>query len=146
MATIRKRQWRTPTGEKKVGWFVDFYDVHGSRDRRQFSTRREADAFRLEIEGQIRRGTYRPDAERVSLQEAADLFLRHCEERMQRRERMTQHTYKVYLGYVRNYICPDREWHEKKHQTARQSHRYFDKGLGSIKLAHLTVGLRHEVS
>lgn len=31
MATIRKRKWTTPTGESRVGWFVDFYDAQDKR-------------------------------------------------------------------------------------------------------------------
>jgi hypothetical protein len=44
---------------------------------------------------------------------------------MQRRERMTQHTYQ---GYVRNYICPDPAWHAKKHADPHHQFQFFDKG------------------
>jgi integrase len=140
MATVRKRKWKTASGEVRTGWFVDFYDAQGKRDRKLFDNRREADDFRVEIEGQLRSGTFRPDAAKITVAEAANLFLAHCETRMQRRERMTRRNYQVYEGYVRNYICPDAEWHARKHATASHAFNYFDKGIGRKTLAQLTVG------
>ena len=140
MASIWKRQWKTGSGEFRAGWEVAFADAEGKRQRRQFTSRREADAFRVEIEGQLRAGTFRPDAARVTVKEAAELFLKHCEGRMERRERMTRRNYKVYEGYVRNYICPDPEWHAKKHNTPSHAFRYFEHGIGRNTLAQLTVG------
>jgi hypothetical protein len=113
MATIRKRQWKTAKGELRTGWAVDFMDSQGKRQRKQFDSRREADDYRVEAEGQLRTGTFRLDAARVTVGEAAELFLAHCEERMKRRERMTQRNFQVYRGYIRNYICPNPEWHAK---------------------------------
>jgi integrase len=140
MATVRKRKWNTASGETRSGFFVDYYDAQGKRDRKLFNNRREADDFRVEIEGQLRSGTFRPDAAKVTVAEAANLFLAHCKTRMERRERMTRRNYQVYEGYVRNYICPDAEWHAKKHATASHAFRYFDKGIGRKTLAQLTVG------
>jgi integrase len=140
MATVRKRKWTNDNGEVSTRWFVDFYDAQGSRDRKLFDNRREADAFRVEIEGQLRNNTFRPDAAKITVAEAADLFLAHCETRMQRSERMTRRNYQVYEGYVRNYICPDPVWHAEKHAKPSHAFRYFDKGIGHKTLAQLTVG------
>lgn len=140
MATLRKRKWTTERGEQRSGWSVEFTDAQAKREKRLFTTKGEAAAFRTEIENQLRTGTYRPDAAKVTVKEAAELFLKHCFERMQRRERMTQRNYKVYEGYVRNYICPDPEWHAKKHAKPHHQFRYFDKGIGHKTLAQLTVG------
>ena len=62
---VRKRIWRNRNGETKVAWVVDFIADQGQRARRQFSTKREADAFRAETAGQLRSGTYRAEADRV---------------------------------------------------------------------------------
>ncbi len=140
MATVRKRKWRTASGEVRTGWFVDFYDAQGKRDRKLFDNRREADDFRVEIEGQLRSGTFRPDADKVTVKQAADLFLAHCKLRMERGERMTKRNYQVYEGYVRNYICPDAEWHAKKHASPHHRFEYFDKGIAHKTLGGLTVG------
>ncbi len=140
MATLRKRKWRTPSGEERAGWVVDYYDVQDKRQREQFANRKEADAFRIEIEDQLRKGTYRPEAAKVTVKQAAELFINHCRERMERRERMTRRNFQVYEGYVRNYICPDPEWHARKHAKPHHRFRYFEKGLGKRTLAQLTVG------
>src|SRR5262245_3547480 len=127
MARVWKRQWKTSKGEPRVGWEVAFVDSQGHRQRRQFDSRREADAFRTIIENELRSGTYRPEAAKVAVKDAAELFLTYCQGRMQRRERMTRRNYKVYEGYVRNYISPDPDWHATKHALPRQQFRYFDK-------------------
>ena len=79
----------------------------GNRERRQFATKREADAFRVELEAQIRAGTYRPEAAKVTVKEAADAYLEHSEVRMKRGERMNRHSLAVYAGHAHNYIVPD---------------------------------------
>jgi hypothetical protein len=53
---------------------------------------------------------------------------------------MTRANYQVYEGYVRNYICPDPEWHARKHATASHAFDFFEHGLGHLPLADLTVG------
>jgi hypothetical protein len=141
MATLRKRQWKTPTGETRIGWFVDFYDAQDKRQRKQFDSRKEADAYRIVIEEQLRKGLYRPEAERLTVKQGGERFLQHCRERMERHERMTRRNFQVYEGYVRNYIAPDPEWHATKHAKARHQFRYFEKGIGNKTLAQVTVGV-----
>jgi hypothetical protein len=86
MASIRKREWKTATGEPRRGWEVVYFDRKGQRNRRQFTKRYEAEAFRTEIESQLRANTYRREAAKVTVADAAELFLQHCRERMERRE------------------------------------------------------------
>src|SRR5882724_3120967 len=140
MTTVRKRNWKTSKGEARKGFAVDYFDDQGRRQRKQFEKRAEADAFRIELESQIRKGTYRAEADKVTVKELSELFLAHCKARMERRERMTRRNYQVYEGYVRNYICPDLEWHAKKHSTPSHAFRFFGKGIGQRMLASLTVG------
>lgn len=140
MANVRKRKWKNRDGEVSTGFLVDWFDMEGTRQRRQFDTRKEADAFRSEIEDELRKGTYRPDADKTTVRELADRFLVHCRERMQRGERMTRHNLAVYEGYVRNYICPDPDWHARKHAKPHHRFRFFTKGLSTRTLRQLTKG------
>jgi integrase len=137
MASIRKRNWRTAKGEHRTAWAVDFVDTNGQRQRKQFESRREADDFRIEIEGQLRSGTFRANAAKVTVKELADLFLRHCEGRMKRRERMTRQNYNTYEGHVINYICPDPERQAQRKRNKRM--RPFAQGIGAVKLGQLTA-------
>lgn len=139
MASIRRRKWRTRDGQTLEAFLVDFTDARGNRGRRQFKTRREADNFRIQTENKIRTGTYRSDASKVTVSDAAELFLEHCTGRLERRERMTRHMYNVYEGYVRNYICPDPKRHEGRTRPKRLVP--FKDGLAQVKLAQLTGGV-----
>ena len=129
MAIVRKRTWKTAKGEPRSGFAVDYFDTQGERQRRQFATRAEAHDFRIEIEGQMRAGTYRPDATKILVRELADLFLDHCRTRMERSERMTRRNFQTYEGYVRNYICPDPAWHARKHAQPHHAFRFFTAGI-----------------
>jgi len=140
MATVRKRSWKNGKGESRSGFTVDYIDTQGERQRRQFATRAEANAFRTEIEDELRKGTYRPEADKTTVGELAERFLQHCRERMQRGERMTRHNLAVYEGYVRNYICPDPEWHARKHAKPHHRFHFFAKGLTAKTLRQLTKG------
>jgi integrase len=136
MAKIRKRRWTTAKGVS-VAWAVDFTDENGDRRREQFRSRAEADAFRVDIEGQLRTGTYRAEAAKITVKETAEKFLEHCEGRMKRRERMTRHNYNVYVGHVWNYICPDPDRFKGRHRPKRMI--VFQEGIGGVKLAQLTA-------
>ena len=92
MATVRKRSWTTAKGEPRAAWTVDLVDSSGNRERRQFTSKAAANAFRIMLEGQLQKGTYRPDASRVTVGDVADAFLAYCEARMTRGEPMTRQT------------------------------------------------------
>lgn len=121
MASIKKRTWQTAAGEARTAWQVDFVDAAGGRQRKQFTTKREADAFRVEIEGQLRAGTFRPDAAKVTVKEVCDAYLEHVEGRMKRGERFTRHHLAVVRGHINNHI---------QHPV---------HGIGALKLGQLTA-------
>jgi len=104
MASVRKRSWKTDTGEIKTAWLVDYADSLGGRQRRHFPTKKAADAFRINIEGQIQTGVYRPDASKLTTKEVCESFLTHCLGRHQRDERMTRKMLVVYRGHINNHI------------------------------------------
>ncbi|MGD1035913.1 MAG: tyrosine-type recombinase/integrase [Roseiarcus sp.] len=135
--SIRKRTWKTAHGALITRWQVDVVGANGERERRQFASRKEADAFRIATESQMRNGTYRGGAAKYTVKDAADEFLSYCEGRRQRGERMTRHNYKTMEGHVRNYICHDPLRHEGKPRPSRL--KEFDGGIGGIKLSGLTA-------
>jgi integrase len=92
-----------PTGPK-TAWMVDYYDSRGDRQRRHFQTKKAADAFRIAVEGQLQTGVYRPDASKLTVAHACESFLRHCEGRNQRDERMTRKMLVVYASHVNNHV------------------------------------------
>ena len=104
MASIRKRTWTTPKGEVQIKWQVDYKDQTCKRRRKQFSRKKDADAFRINVEGQLSNGTHRPDADKVIVKEVCKAFLSYCQGRMERNERMTRKMFVVYQGHVNNHI------------------------------------------
>lgn len=141
MATVRKRSWTAPDGEKKTAWVVDFVDQNGSRERKQFTTKRFADAYKIDIEGKLQNGVYRPDAMKISIGQIAEDFLAYCKERKERKERMSEKNYRVYDGHINNYICPNPDRHKGKRRPSRLK-VFFppSDGLAEVKAGALTKG------
>jgi len=135
--SIRKRTWKNADATETVRWIVDIMDANGHRERRQFESRKEADAFRFATESQMRGGTFRGDAAKFTVKDAADRFLEHCEARRQRGERMTQKNYDTMDGHIGNYICRDPARHDGRTRPSRLT--AFEGGIASIKLSQLTT-------
>jgi integrase len=135
--SVRKRTWKNADGTQTTVWIADVMDANGHRERRQFESRKEADAYRIATEGQMRAGTFRGDAAKFTVKDAADRFLDYCEARRKRGERMTQRNYDVMDGHIGNYICRDPKRHEGKVRPSRL--KEFDGGIGQIKLSQLTT-------
>src|SRR5262249_6378917 len=121
MAAVRKRTWKTASGEPKAAWVVDYTDSRGERQRKHFLNKKAADAFRIHIEGQMQAGIYRPNADKVTVNEACESFLEHCVGRNERDERMTRKMLTVYKGHIDNHIL------------------YAGHGLSGRKLSQLTA-------
>jgi hypothetical protein len=75
MATVRKRAWTTPKGEKREAWRVRYVDQHGLTRTRQFDLKRDADAFRVKAESEILAGIHTADSASITVAEAADLWI-----------------------------------------------------------------------
>ena len=75
MATVKKRVWTTVKGEKREAWRVSYTDREGERQHKQFTLKRDADAYRIKVEGEIAQGIHTPDAQSVSVAEAADVWI-----------------------------------------------------------------------
>jgi integrase len=78
--------------------------VGRERQRKHFPTKKGADAFRIDIEGQLRSGVYRPNASKLTIKQASESFVTHCEGRQRRDERMTRKMLVVYKGHIKNHI------------------------------------------
>jgi integrase len=135
--SIRKRTWKNSDGTVSIRWTADVMDGNGHRERREFESRKEADAFHTTTKAQMRAGTYRGDASKFTVKDAAERFLKHCEGRHQRRERMTRQNYKTMDGHIGNYICRDPKRHDGKTRPPRL--KECEGGIGSIRLSQLSA-------
>lgn len=75
MAAIRKRDWKTPSGDKRTAWVVDYRDAAGERRSRQFPRKKEADAWAVNALSEVQRGVHTPDSISITVAKAAELWL-----------------------------------------------------------------------
>jgi integrase len=99
--TVRKRMRTNGKGEACSTWLADYTDHNGKRHNRTFARRKDADAFLLVARGEVRDGLHTPDADSITVTEAAQLWLQYC--RVEGRE---AGTLRLYAQYVRLYIAP----------------------------------------
>ena len=73
--SVRKREWRTESGEVKTGWQVDYIDLRGKRRRKMFTLKKAADAFALTAQSEVREGTHIVDATSLTVAQAGTHWL-----------------------------------------------------------------------
>lgn len=73
--SVRKRTWSTH-GVEKSGWQADYVDAAGKRRRKMFERKKEADAFLLTAQGEVRDGVHVTDRETVTVEKAGDLWIK----------------------------------------------------------------------
>lgn len=100
MATIKKRRWRTANGEAREAFRVSYTDREGKRRFKQFELKRDSDAYRVRVEGELALGIHTADAVSVTVGEAADIWLASCESSCDRG------TIKTYREIVRLHVKP----------------------------------------
>jgi hypothetical protein len=77
--SIRKREWKSPDGEAKEAWVVNYTDAGGKRRLRTFARKRDADAYNTKTAAELRDGTHVADRASITVAEAGKLWLAACE-------------------------------------------------------------------
>ncbi|MBC7906889.1 MAG: site-specific integrase [Rhodospirillaceae bacterium] len=95
MATVSKRPWVTPKGEKRTAFVLTYQDAAGKRHRKQFARKADADAERVRVEGQLAAGVHTPDKNSRDVMDAAKAFLADFQSLVSagKRERSTMESY-----------------------------------------------------
>lgn len=73
--SIRKRAWTTAKGEDKTAWVVDYVDGAGIRRLKTFTRKKEADAFSVTAQVEVREGTHVADSASVTVSKAGLLWI-----------------------------------------------------------------------
>jgi integrase len=107
--SVRKRT--LPGGG--TAWLVDYRDNTGVRRARQFSTKREADAFNVQARSELAAGTHTADSASITIHKASELWIARCE-----RDKLEAGTLLDYRQHLKLHILPF---------------------LGNAKLSRLTV-------
>lgn len=94
MASVRKVNPKDPASP----WVCEYTDANGKRRRYTPKTglKKDADAYRRKIEGELERGEHVAAAASMSLSAAADAFLRDCHARAAIDDHMTKSTVAMY--------------------------------------------------
>jgi integrase len=100
MTSIRRRTW-TSRGNERSAWIVDYFDQAGKRRLRTFSTKREADAWSVSALHEVQQGTHTPHSVSVTVTEAMERWLTHCEA-----EELEHSTIKQRRGHLVHHINP----------------------------------------
>jgi integrase len=118
MATVRKRVRYAADGtEKPAVWIADYFDQHRRRHIKTFATRKAANTWLVETQGEVARGVHTPERASVNVYEAAQLWLERG-----RTEGLEKGTMRGYAALVRLHIAPSD-----------------GPGIGAIKLAQLST-------
>ena len=101
MATVKKRRWMTKSGESREAWRLSYTDRDGARHHKQFALKGQADAERVKVEAELASGLHTPDANSVTVAEAAKIWLVSREG-----EGCDRSTLKTYGEIVNRHIVP----------------------------------------
>lgn len=74
--SVRKRTWKTATGETKTAWIADYVDQHGKRHLKTFKHKKSADTFIVTATVQVREGTHTPDGASITVAEAGEHWIK----------------------------------------------------------------------
>jgi integrase len=113
--SVRRRTWKSPDGETREAWVVDYVDQAGDRHIKTFAKKRDADAHHAIVGVAVRTGTHTADSKSVTVAKAAELWLESCDAAGLERTSIT-----AYRQHVDLHIVPF---------------------LGGLRLSQLTVPL-----
>lgn len=82
MATVAKRRW-THRGVAAEAWVCRYVDEKGKRRSKQFDQKRQADAYRRQVERELHEGTHTAASDTATIRAVCDQFLEDalCRER-----------------------------------------------------------------
>ena len=101
MATIKKRRWKTASGEWKEAWRLRYVDASGIERQRQFNRKGDAEAYRIKVGWEVSQGTHTPDSASFTVAKAADLWIERA-----RQQKLERSTIKSYDEIARLHIKP----------------------------------------
>jgi integrase len=92
--SVRKRSWKTPEGEIREAWIVDYAD-HAGRHIKTFARKRDADAYHARVAVDIGTGIHTADSRSITVAAAGQLWIERVE--ATRLERSTLEAYQRHL-------------------------------------------------
>lgn len=135
--SVRKR--RLPP--KKNGQITHVWEATvgsgAKRLRKNFATKRDADAWEADMTAQLNAGTTSVAGQKMTVEEFWPIYDKYLLGRVERGEKLTRSSYDGINGVVRNFLLAT----DEEIELPRGSRRVpFHKGLGHLKLGQVTSG------
>src|SRR5215471_4132262 len=77
--SVRKRTWKTNTGEARSAFVVDYTDQLGERHLETFKRKRDAETRHAQVAVNVRAGIHTADSRSITVTEAGQLWLKSRE-------------------------------------------------------------------
>lgn len=106
MASVNKRTWTSPKGEKKEAWIVRYIDVSGAHRGRTFQRKKEADAYCRQVEIELEQKSHIARTVTVSVGELLDRYEEACALRHQDGRRMSDSHLRSIKAQFRLHVRP----------------------------------------
>jgi integrase len=109
---VRKRSWKTATGQPRESWIVDYVDAQGDRHIRTFERKKDADVHHAKVSVDVLAGTHTAPSKSITVNQAAQ-------------------------NWIASVALDDRE--QSTLAQYRQHAVHINHRIGNIKLAELTA-------
>ena len=107
MTSIRRRTWTAPSGNDRTAWLVDYRDQAGRRRSKQFTRKKDAEAWRVGAEHEVATGIHTPDSASITVAEAAAIWIKSKEDyRDDDGQPLEPTTIAAYEQHARLHIAP----------------------------------------
>jgi integrase len=116
--SVRKRSWKTPKGEEREAWIVDYADQRGDRHIKTFARKKDAAAHHARVAVDVGAGIHTADSRSITIAEAGRLWIESGE--AAKLERTTLDQYRQHLDH---HLAPE---------------------IGAVRLAQLTAPMVRE--
>jgi integrase len=139
MATVSKRSWKDGKGRQQEAWRVSYNDQSGKRRHKQFARKKDADAYALTAQWEVKQGIHTADADSVTVKEAGKIWLGAAEA-----NGCDRGTVKSYKEVLELHIVPNLGAEKLSRLTAPRVVQFRDALLGSGRSHAMTSkAVRH---
>ena len=102
--SVRKRSWKSPSGEAREAWVVDYIDQHSERHLKTFTSKRDADAYHSIVAVDVRAGIHTADSRSGTIASAGELWIASSEASGLERATLADYRQRA----IAHHIDPDR--------------------------------------
>lgn len=105
MASVAKREW-THKGVTKTAWVVRYIDNDGAQRMKTVRSKKDADAYRKNIEAELDRGEHVASTRSVTVSRLIEEYVASLDARVASGRRMSRTTVITWAGMLRNHVEP----------------------------------------